>query len=434
MAQRLINAIPKKLVSFLTSLVPVRKPSGFVLLLRLENMPLLLDRLGQAGVTHLLVQLTIRLSAAIRPYDPVQVVAPGVFLIVLRSKSAADAMAIALRMQQCGQKYLAVAGQTVTPVLTGLLLPDDHPKSVEMASLINHGYQKLTELRSDRLGQITLIDPQLDHMPASLPVTVTQAAQMGQMLAYYQPKICCHTGAVTGFEVLARWKHASKGVLQPADFIPGMTDGDHRALTLSMLDQALGALTAWTASGYNVPNISINVSVSELNDPAFSKIILQDLQRHQHLPSALVIELLENVGPININAAGHANLREFRDAGCQLDLDDFGIGYASLDAVRSFGVNRIKIDRSFVTGCHNNPNQQRMVLGIFALAEQLGIPTIAEGMETAEEHSFLAQLGCSEVQGFAISRPMPFAETFAFLKTQKRREQELPIIPLRKSK
>jgi len=141
-----------------------------------------------------------------------------------------------------------------------------------------------------------------------------------------------------------------------------------------------------------------------------------------------VVEVLESVGPVSSNSETRDNLRKLAKAGCQIDLDDFGTGYASLDAIRQFGINRIKIDRSFVTACDIDQAQQRMILAILALAEKLGIAALAEGVETAEEYSFLAQMGCDEVQGFAIGRPMPLTATLDFLQRHRDTAALLPRI------
>lgn len=401
----------------------------FVLLLRLENLLLLSQRLGQTGVTHLMVQLSMRLSNAIRPHDPVKIVAPGVFAIHLPCRSDAEAMRIALRLQESGQAALSVSGQVVQPVLTGVMVAGE-PAS-EMA-LIEQGRQRLGRLTAERLGQISLFEAQPDAPSEALPVSVVEAAEAGQIIAYFQPQLCCNSGRVTGFETLARWNHPSRGLLPPGAFMPGMTDADHSALTLAMLRQALEALKQWDARGDDVPTVALNISNCELGNPDFASNLLWELDRREIAPHRLVLEVLESVGPITSNSEARANLARLAKAGCRLDLDDFGTGYASLDAIRQFGIHRIKIDRSFIMACDVDPGQQRMVLAILALAERLGIAALAEGVETQEEHSYLAQLGCDEVQGYAIARPMPLEDTFTFLETHADRVDALPRVDQRK--
>lgn len=402
----------------------------FILLLRLENLQLLSQRLGQAGMAHLMVRLSMRLGGALRPHDAVTIVAPGVFAIRLRSRSDAAALSIAQRLQENAQRPVSVSEQQATPVLTGMVLAGN---GIPAAAMIEQGRQQLGDLGPDDLGRVGLFEAKEDWEPRALPVSIAEAAQTGQMVAYFQPQICCHTGRVTGFETLARWNHPSRGILAPGAFMPGMTDPDHRALTLAMLRQALEALKLWNAHGYEVPTVSVNISNSELGNPDFADSLLWELDRRDLAPGQLVLEVLESVGPVTSSSEVRANLSRLAAAGCRLDLDDFGTGYASLDAIRKFGIHRIKIDRSFIMACDVDPAQQRMVLAILALAERLGISALAEGVETREEHGYLAQLGCDEVQGFAIARPMPVEETLNFLAMQADQARALPGLDQRKT-
>lgn len=403
-----------------------RRKSRFLLLLRLENLPLLTQRLGQAGISHLMVHLSMRLGTAIRPHDPVEIAAPGTFSIRVQARHDAEAMAIARRVQAQGQTMLSVAGQEVTPVLTGALIAGD-------AGMTDQARRRLAAIPASGLGQISLFDADSRTAPQALPVSVAEAAAHGQLVAYFQPQLCCNSGRVTGFEALVRWNHPSRGILPPAAFMPGMTDADHDALTQAMLRQALDALKVWDAAGHPVPTVSVNISNAELGKAGFVSALLWELDRRDIAPQRLVLEILESVGPVTTNPRTRQNLARLAAAGCRLDLDDFGTGYASLDAIRQFGIHRIKIDRSFVMACDIDPAQQRMVLAILALAERLEIATLAEGVETREEHSFLAQLGCDEVQGYAIARPMPLDDTLRFLTQHAGRVGALPRLDPRKA-
>lgn len=402
-----------------------------VLLLRLENLGLLTDRLGQAGMTQLFVALSIRLSAGIRDHDQVHILGQGLFAIPLPGRTEAEATRIARRLQARGQRVVLIAGQTARPVLTGVLIRDPGDGPAAFARLIDSGRKRLAALAPDRLGRINLCEPQSgDDTDESLPASVAEAASDGRILAFFQPQVCCDSGRVTGFETLARWDHPTRGLLLPASFMPGMTRTDHSALSRHILRQALAALKFWDRAGLHVPTVSLNISNCELSDPGFAASLLRELERQDIAPGRLVLEVLESVGPVSGSAPVRLNLARLSAAGCLLDLDDFGTGYASLDAIRQFGVHRIKIDRSFVTACDCDPQQQRMILAILALAERLEIATLAEGVETREEHSFLAQIGCNQVQGHVIARPMPLQETLHFLGDYASRAPRLP--PLQK--
>jgi EAL domain-containing protein (putative c-di-GMP-specific phosphodiesterase class I) len=114
--------------------------------------------------------------------------------------------------------------------------------------------------------------------------------------------------------------------------------------------------------------------------------------------------------------------------GCRIDLDDFGTGHASITSIRRFGVNRIKIDRSFVIKADRDPEQQRMISAILTMAERLGVDTLAEGVETVGEHVILAQLGCNHVQGFGIAHPMPVDQTVDWIQAHNVKLRDVPRI------
>lgn len=410
---------------------PASASSVSVLLLRLENIDLLSDHIGKAGLGHLLVSLSMRLSRAIRPEDPVQIIGNGIFAVTLHNRSEIEAMRIALRMQQNAQNQVPVAGKSVAPVLSGVLVHAGHDTCAAMPGLMLQARSRLDDLPDNRIGNVVLFDHDPRLSAPDLPATVLDACAAGQIIAYFQPQISCHSGNVTGFEALARWNHPTRGLLPPAAFMPQMCDADQKALTLCMLRHSIAALKEWDAAGWQIPTVSVNISNSELADEGFAPQLLWELDRQDIHPSRLVLEVLESVAPVTSSGEARTNLATLTKAGCRVDLDDFGTGYASLDAIRQFGVHRIKIDRSFVMGCDIDASQQRMILAILALAERLDIAALAEGVESREEHAFLAQMGCDEVQGYAIARPMCLADTRDFLQSHARRVGDLPSVARR---
>ncbi|TJZ90024.1 EAL domain-containing protein [Paracoccus gahaiensis] len=408
-----------------------RDVSRSLLLLRLENTRTLGSFLDRLAMQHLLEHLTQTLGQAVRPYDPVQLAAPGHFSVLLHNRTLRDAAAVARRLLLQGQGPVSLAGQQVTPVMTGVLIHADAPDLPPVAAMMENARQRMQMVAEADLGRLSLYshDPQL--CGPRLPSTVSDAIVAGQMVAWFQPQICCNSGDISGFEALARWHHPVHGLLTPGAFLAQMTPADHNTLALFMLAQALSALRCWDEAGFQVPTVSINISNCELSDRGFADCLLWEMDRHDIPPSRLVVEVLESVGPMTSNAETRDNLRRLARAGCRIDLDDFGTGYASLDAIRQFGINRIKIDRSFVTGCDLDEGQQRMILAILALAERLGLSVLAEGVETREEFAFLSQMGCDELQGYAIERPMPLSDSCAFLARHRQAAADLPTIAWR---
>ena len=255
------------------------------------------------------------------------------------------------------------------------------------------------------------------------------ALENGEIVPWFQPQISTDTGRITGFEALARWVHPVRGPVSPAEFIPQLEDAGHMArLSEVIIYHALTAIKAWDQAEAGIHQVGVNFSSAELNDPKLIEKIAWELDRFDLDPSRLVVEVLETVvtkGPDDVIIR---NIKGLNELGCRIDLDDFGTGHASLSSIRRFGVGRIKIDRSFVMKADRDVEQQRMIRAILTMAEKLDIETLAEGVETVGEHSLLAQLGCTYVQGFGIGRPMPFDQTLTWIRDHNSKLQEPPKI------
>jgi EAL domain-containing protein (putative c-di-GMP-specific phosphodiesterase class I) len=209
-------------------------------------------------------------------------------------------------------------------------------------------------------------------------------------------------------------------VLTPGDFLPAiLAAGLAERLGEVILGQALSALRGWDRAGLRVPQVAVNFSSAELRNPNLAAKLKWELDRFDLAPERLTVEILESVMAETDNDVIVHNITALSRMGCNIDLDDFGTGHASLASIRRFSVGRIKIDRSYVTRVDSDLSQQRMVAAILSMAERLGIETLAEGVETIGEHAHLAQLGCSHVQGFVIARPMALNQTDDWLRTHR---------------
>jgi len=258
------------------------------------------------------------------------------------------------------------------------------------------------------------------------------ALNSGQIRPWFQPQISTDTGLVTGFEALARWDHPERGLIPPAEFLPSLEAGGQlERLCEVMLFQSLSALRSWDQAGLKIPSISVNFSGDELRNPKFAEKVEWELDRFGLAPQRLAVEILETVVTGSEDDIIIRNIAALSKLGCRIDLDDFGTGNASIRHLRRFAVSRIKIDRSFVTKVDRDKEQQNMVAAILTMAEQLKLETLAEGVETTGEHAMLSQLGCDHVQGFGISRPLPFEETISWYERHSRKIDTPPKIPKR---
>ena len=225
--------------------------------------------------------------------------------------------------------------------------------------------------------------------------------------AFFQPQVDGRNGRLVGFEALVRWHHPSRGLLLPGEFIEvAFENGLGNAISKIVLKRAIEAFRHWRSTGLEVNQISINLSARQLRDEEFVKRLIASVERSDLLPANLAIEVVESVLFGDELDPVITNLGVLQECGFPIELDDFGSGHASISNLRKFRVNKVKIDRSFVSGVDTNSDQEVMLKAIIELARNLGIECIAEGVESESERSKLLAMGCAQMQGYGIARPM----------------------------
>ncbi len=234
---------------------------------------------------------------------------------------------------------------------------------------------------------------------------LAQAIITRQVTAHYQPIIRLSTGRVAGVEALARWSHPMRGLVSPEVFIPlAETNGLIDALTDRVMVQALSDALGWRDAGITA-FIAINLSAKSLGDPLMPDRMQRHCQQAGVPPDAVTLELTETatMGDAQLMDA----LTRLRVMGFRLSIDDFGTGFSSLRQLRRLPFSEIKIDRSFVMTLAESADNAKIVRSTIDMARDLGLNTIAEGVETAESLDLLRLWGCEFAQGFYLSRPMP---------------------------
>lgn len=380
---------------------------------------------GPSAAQDLVDQVKCRLRAVMREKDVVIRLEDASFAIVIASSTPMDLeslMQIATRVQisladplQVGSGFARLRASIGLCQASGLTLPTPN-------AMIEAAETALIEARAAGIGSIRVYAPAMRarrNTRELLVHDVALALENGDIKAWFQPQLSTDTGRVTGFESLARWYHPDRGPMSPSDFMPALeAAGLLERLGEVMVEQSLRALVAWDADGLNVPCVGVNLSSADLNNPGLAERISWQIDRFDLSPDRLAVEVLESVVTASPDDAVAKNIAALASLGCRVDLDDFGTGHASITTLRQLRIDRLKIDRSFVTRVDRDREQQNMVTTILAMCEHLGIETLAEGVETTGEHAMLAQLGCNHVQGFAIAHPMPFDETHAWLQAQ----------------
>lgn len=245
-------------------------------------------------------------------------------------------------------------------------------------------------------------EPESDEWTAEL----RRAIEDGQIAVHYQPKVELAGGRLIGFEALARWYHPTRGLIEPDLFIPlAEQSGLIAALTDEVLIQAIGDCASWAIAGDGL-TVAVNMSPQLfVNDDLLSNLV-QILGQHRLPPANLTLEVTESAA-MQDPASTMGTLSRLRLRGFGLALDDFGTGYSNLALLHRMPFNELKIDRSFITDVKDSRDSQVIVRAIAALAQQLGLATVAEGIEDLAVWGWLQEIGIVQVQGYGIARPMP---------------------------
>jgi diguanylate cyclase (GGDEF)-like protein len=269
--------------------------------------------------------------------------------------------------------------------------------------------------------QLALYDGALDEPDptrVTLMAELRQAAQRGELLLHYQPKVRLADGEVRHAEALLRWQHPQRGLVPPDRFIPAAEQtGYIRSLTRWVLDAALAQAAAWRRSGLEV-QIAVNLSVRDLLDTALPAQLDDLLRQRQASPQWLALEVTESA-VMSDPARALSVVRDLHERGFALALDDFGTGYSSLSYLKRLPVDELKIDKSFVRNLAHESDDATIVASTIELAHRMGLRVVAEGVEDRAAWQLLQRMGCDFIQGYLISRPLRADEFARWLQQPK---------------
>jgi EAL domain-containing protein (putative c-di-GMP-specific phosphodiesterase class I) len=220
-----------------------------------------------------------------------------------------------------------------------------------------------------------------------------------------------------------RWHHPELGLVSPAEFIPLAEEtGLIVPIGRWVLKEACRQLTRWRSSGYDIPSVSVNVSARQFADRSFVGTVTKIIQESEIDPGRLDLELTESVMTGDVEIALET-LRGLKAIGVTLSIDDFGTGYSSLAYLRNLPIDTLKIDQTFVRQMHSNKKDAAIVSTIIALAGFLGFDTVAEGVETDEHAKILDGFGCTQLQGYWITKPLSSGDFISFIGNSSRHNQ-----------
>ncbi|ESZ61008.1 diguanylate cyclase [Mesorhizobium sp. L103C119B0] len=364
------------------------------------------DVFGHAAGDDLLCTISRRLQTA-APEAFIARMGGDEFTVVLamddRSASAKD---VADRLFESAAGKFEIRGQHISiGVSIGAAI---YPKDGEnAAALMANADAALYRAKADGRRMVQFFDPEMDKRLReryALQRDLRSAVAHGELVLHYQPQARMD-GEIFGFEALARWHHPKHGLISPNAFVSlAEQDGTIVEIGEWTLRQACRDAASWPSP----LQIAVNLSPVQFRFGDLVGLVHSILYETGLAPGRLELEITEGV-LIRDRATALSVLRRLKALGVRVSMDDFGTGYASLSSLQAFPFDKIKIDRSFVSGVGSNVQSAAIVRTILSLGNALALPVIAEGVETEDERAFLMKEGCPEIQGYLVGRPHPIA-------------------------
>jgi diguanylate cyclase (GGDEF)-like protein len=375
-----------------------------VLCLDLDQFKNVNDTLGHAVGDELLRVVAGRLRGCVRETDTISRVGGDEFSIIqVDIADATDAERLARRISEAVSAPYDLSGHLViVNTSIGIALApadgteaDDLLKNADMA-LYGRGFYKFFQ---------PTMDARMKERCA-LELALRKALEHGEFELYYQPTVSLLNEDVHGCEALLRWNHPERGVVPPLEFIP-VAEEIGLIVTLGewVIRQACADAAKWPG---NV-SVAVNLSPTQLNSKNLVPTVLSALATSQLPAHRLELEITETVLMQNTETTLRT-LHQLRALGIRIAMDDFGTGYSSLSYLRSFPFDKIKIDRCFINGLGDSPGSAAIVRAVADLADSLSMSTTAEGVETRAQLDHVRELGCTDVQGYFYSRPVPIRD------------------------
>ncbi len=390
-----------------------------ILFIDLDRFKNINDSLGHSAGDQILRQTAARLTSSVRNDDTVARLGGDEFVVLLprvRDERSLAEVAIKLREELLKPYIVEDMPLHLSPSIGIAVYPDDGDtpstliKNADAAMYLakekgRNNYQFYTPILNART---------LDRL--KLEYDLRSALDFGQFELHYQPQIDVRTKHVYGAEALVRWRHPERGLVPPNHFIPIAEEiGLIIPLGAWVIGEAARQVKIWRESGFADLVVSVNISALQFHQAGFLNEVQGLLETAGTPPSALELELTESMLMTDMEVSIQV-LQAFRDQGYRIAIDDFGTGFSCLNYLRRLPVNILKIDQSFVRDMQTDSASLAIVSSIIRLADSLGMETIAEGVETADELVILHGEGCHLLQGYHFSKPLPATNFEQWLK------------------
>jgi two-component system CheB/CheR fusion protein len=394
-----------------------------VLFVDLDNFKTVNDSLGHEVGDELLRQAASRLQGCIRDADTLARLGGDEFVALLVDVDLDEVNAVAGRIVEfLGASFRIREHELFVSASIGVaMFPEDGGDSTVLLKNADAAMYRAKD-RGRNQYQFFSDDMKVVALQRlTLETALRQAIDAGYLHMAYQPQVDMRSGAIIGAEALVRWTDPHLGIVGPDQFIPvAESAGLIGRIGEVVFDQVLAQVAKWSAEGFELPPISINTSVHQLQEQGFADRVAGWAEKHGVQMSRLVLEITESALANRIDVVG-AVLERLESFGATLSIDDFGTGYSSLYYLKRLPIHELKVDRRFVDGIADDAEDRAISTAIIDMAHALGMSVVAEGVETQEQRDTLARLGCDSVQGYFYHRPLAPDAFAALLKRTSER-------------
>ncbi|MBU1216736.1 EAL domain-containing protein [bacterium] len=389
-----------------------------VMFLDLDHFKNINDTLGHTAGDQLLIAVAKRIKMAIRDEDTVSRLGGDEFILLFPDTDANTAMHIATKLIEAVSKPSIIENHelTITPSIGIAVYPND---GADFETLLKNADTAMYQVKNDSRNSFNFFTQEMQqHLARNLQLVnaMRQALKRKELELYYQPQISIEDGHIIGAEALLRWNHPELGMISPAEFIPIAEDsGQIIEIGEWVLRSAAFQMKQWLDEGFGPMIIAVNISAVQFRQTNLTQLITNILNETKLPSQYLELELTEAVTMSDPKVAIDV-MNTLHGQGIRMSIDDFGTGYSSLSYLKQFKVYKLKIDQSFIRNITDDSEDRAIVSAIIDMANNLGLRTIAEGVETSEQLSFLRLHGCNEVQGYYFSKPLRAKEFLKFIK------------------
>ncbi len=395
-----------------------------VMFLDLDRFKNVNDSLGHSVGDKLLHEVAVRLKAAMRASDTVSRLGGDEFVILMPDAQDQAAISTAARkvLEAVSLPY-AIDGHELisTPSLGISVFPAD---GQDVETLLRNADAAMYHAKESGRNNFQFFTQDMNARAVerlSLERSLRRALERDELRLHYQPQYELASGRIVGMEALIRWEHPEEGLISPGRFMPFAEEtGLILPIGAWVLERACLQNREWQRAGLPTVRMSVNISALQFRQHGFADTVRHALEVSGLDARHLELEVTESVIMHDAERVT-ATLADLKRMGLELAIDDFGTGYSSLSYLKRFPIDRLKIDQSFVRDIPSDAEDAAIISAIIGLTRSLGLRTIAEGVETAEQLEFLREQGCDEVQGYLLSRPVPPEACAALLVEDKRK-------------